>query len=530
MSMTLDAPKRRKTRTRREASSREIQEFFTKFDVAALPFGARRRIADEVGSKLPEDVQARLSGLGETPQMGNRVVLPDIQRYIQQARYGEVYWLWGLERDMVINDPHIQAEIGKRIMSFMGQDERIEPWRKGNKDDQIAAEVIEDMIENCDNWREGTTHLASGHIWRISGAEKIFEKVTPDVQRKFRHPVQWRLKKIHPLPWALFNYRVSYYNIGIDGSTPSGGAVPNMTMTNSGAAPFQQLTTSATRTNNNPALEWNPNDWHADLRFYSTYSNGLIDWTLANCYKPDKVRHVLHSAQVACGSFRENFDSILQSLLPIWFYKKNLLDWFARNMERYGSPFAVAQARVNDKNIQDLLTRAFDQASKINALLVPNGTKVDLKEIQVSAMADGFIKGIDACDTQSTKAILGQTLSTTSKGSGMMGGSGVADLHGEVRSEWAQFDKRSFATMERDQIFDQFLEVNGYKGRCKSVRGGMTPANLAVFSQAVQRLAQGGVFISKDAEADMGMAVGYPVVVTGQPMQKMGGNPNDDGS
>jgi phage gp29-like protein len=134
---------------------------------------------------------------------------------------------------------------------------------------------------------------------------------------------------------------------------------------------------------------------------------------------------------------------------------------------------------------------------------------VDLKEIQVSAMSDGFAKAIEVCNTEITKAILGQTLSTTSKGSGMMGGSGVADLHGEVRSEWAQFDKRAYAQMQKDQIFDPYLKINGYKGHCRSVRGGMTPANLAVFSQAAQRLALAGVFFDPEAEQDLTLATGF---------------------
>jgi len=155
---------------------------------------------------------------------------------------------------------------------------------------------------------------------------------------------------------------------------------------------------------------------------------------------------------------------------------------------------------------------------KINALLVPHGTKIDLKEIMVSGMSDGFAKAIDVCNTEETKAILGQTLSTTSKGSGMMGGSGVADLHGEVRSEWAQFDKRTFATMQWKQIFEPFLRYNGYTGKCKSTRGGMTPANLAIFSQAAQRLAQAGVVFDEESEQDLTAATGFKMKIV-DPMQ-----------
>ena len=64
-------------------------------------------------------------------------------------------------------------------MSFMGQNETIEPFDPENKDDKIACEFIEDIRENCENWREGCLHLAQGHIWPVSGCEKIFQSVVP---------------------------------------------------------------------------------------------------------------------------------------------------------------------------------------------------------------------------------------------------------------------------------------------------------------------------------------------------------------
>lgn len=489
--------------------------------IANLSFRKSRAVLDKMSADAEKsiltEIQAKLSGLGEPPQLGYRVTLSDIQRAIRMSEIGEPYYMFALNRDMIENDPHMSAMIGQRIMSFMGQSETIEPIDPENEDDKIAAEFIEDVIANCDNWREGSTHLAQGHIWPVAACEKIYAQVTPEEQYRFRHSTAWRLKQLHPIPWPLFTYKVAYW-AAAGGGAPGQGQIPGNTfVTGTGAVPINNppgiSTYNPPRSQENGVLIWNPQDWHADLRFYGTLDNGVIDWSLATGYKPDKNRHVIHSAQVATSGMRENLGSILRSLIPIWFYKRNLIDWLLRGMERYGSPFAIAQANIKDKAISDLLTKAFDQASKINALLVPNGTKVDLKEVQVSGMADGYAKAIDLLNTEMTKGIVGQTMSSSSKGNGLTGGSGQADLQGEVREEWSLFDKRSFCDMQSQQIFDPILRINGYRGRCRSVRGGVSANQQAMLAKTLQSLSLSGIFVKEEEGQKLTNTFGFKMEV-----------------
>jgi hypothetical protein len=468
---------------------------------------------------LPQYVESRLSGIGELPALAPSVTLADIQRAIRTSEIGEPYFLFALYRDMVESSSHLQAEIGKRIMSFVGQDETIKPKDKKKKDDVIAAEIIEDMISNCDNWIKGSLHLANGHIWPTAGAEKIYAPMDEGLEFEFRHPVKWRLKKLFPMPWQLFTYKVAYNNLAAStGDAPGRGILPQYTQSGLGVAPNQdQVLHSAAKLepadNSGNPLVWDPDDWNPDLRFYSTFNNGLINWDLSVSRKPDPIRHVIHSANVATASMRENFGSLLRSVLPWWFFASNLRDWWARGMERYGSPFSVAYANTANKNVFDLLTKAFNQATKINALIVPPQSKIELKEIQYTSMADAYAKSVEVCDTQMTKAVLGQTLSTTSKGSGMMGGSGVADLHSEVRSDWVVFDKRAYGDMQVKQIFTPFLRINGYKGNVKVVRGGISPINQSMFAKTLQSAALAGAFPAPESEDELSEIFGIPMSV-----------------
>ena len=487
---------------------------------------------------LPEHVLGRLSLLGEPPQFGNQVTLQNIQQAIQNARSGETYYLFALFRDMIENDPHLQAEIGKRIMAFAGQHESIEPFDKENQDDVQAAEMIVDMIDNCDNWREGLLHLANGHVWPIAGCEKIFEAVPSSEQYKYKHRVNYRLKKLHPIPYALYTYKVSFYNVNSIGSTPQASLLPAPTLTNTGAIPNNQGPNTPTALNLkgvkilNPALVWNPDDWNADLRFYNVLSNGLIDWSLSGCYKPDPERHILHSANVATASMPVNYGGLLGSLIFPWFLSIQGRDWFSRAMERYASPFSVAYANTSNKNILDALTKAFSQATKINGLIVPPQCKIELKEVMVSSMADGYAKFIEMLNVAKTTALLGQGLSTSAKG-GAGFGSGVADLQGEVRSDWCIYDQRAFGKMEEQQIFEQYLRINGCKGRVpKSCRGGLTLSNQALKAKTLVDLRTAGFAADESAIPDLSKEFGTKLrMLTAEelnPTPKVNGNPKDN--
>ncbi len=481
-------------------------------------FDARVKLADAFGMLLPETVKARLSGLGEPPQLGDTATLANMQYALRVSERGEPYYLWTFFRDMIRNDSHMQAEISKRIISFMGEQETIEPYDKSNPDDLAAVTVIEDMIENCDNWNKGSIHLALGHIWPITGAEKLYEPVNGENRHKFRLPVMYRLRRLQPIPYAVYTYKIAYYNLNTIGSNPLGGATPQGGMTMSGQMPIQQtaawqpLEKNLVALNNNPALIWNPEDWHPDLRFYGTYEGtGMIDWSMLTCYKPDPVRHVLHSSDVATAGLRENYQGVLQSLLPWWFFSQSGRDWFARFIERYASPFAVAYANTSNKNIFDLLSKAFNQATKTNALIVPPQAKIELKECNASGGADAYGRFIEMCNTEKTKALVGQTLSTSSKGSGMMGGSGVADLHGEVREEWTLYDKRTYCKMQEKQIFDDYLRINGYKGRCRAVRGGVNAGQQALLAKTILALYQSGKMIDESDDQKLTNTFGWKI-------------------
>lgn len=467
------------------------------------------------------EIQARLSGLGEPPQFGQSVTLADIQNASRMSELGEPYFMFALFRDMGVNDAHLQAEIGKRVMSFMGQVESIEPVNPKKRDDQIAVEVIEDMRENCDNWDDGSVHLALGHIWPLSGVEKIFRRPDPEESNEFRHPVIYKLHDLHPIPWPLYTFKVPYLNAGQMGTNPGESMVMGGAQTGTGSTPINNPVGNSAYKGATPAqadvMTWNPQDWFPDLRFYGTLPNGVIDWSLVSGYKPQKSHHIIHRAHIATSGTRDNFGATMRSLVPLWFYKRQLLDWYMQSMERYGAPFVVAMANMSNKNVSDTLTKAFSQASILRALLVPVGTKIQLEQVNQAGMSDGFAKAIETINMEETKAVLGITMATSNKGNGLSGGSGQADLQGDVKEEWSLYDKRRYCNMQRTQLFRQYLTINGYRGRCRSVRGGVSAQQQALIAKTYLQLSQAGWNVSKDDSQKMTNMFGIKLEWAGLP-------------
>ncbi len=447
---------------------------------------------------------ARLSGFGEPYQLGKNTTMAGIQAAMSNAEQGDMYQYNTLGRDMILNSSHIQQEMGKRIMSVVGNTESIQPFDKDNKDDIRAAEVIQDMITNCDNWTQAQMFLMGACLWPVAVGEKIYEATnTLDDRFVWRHPVRYRLKKIHPVNYALLCYRIPYL---VGAGAGGGGALPTY------ATPPAVYKQAVKGTNGGidpeATLNWNPDEWEPDMRLYSTYANGQINFDPAATYKLDPLRHVVHRGNITTG-YRDNYGGALRGVMFWWFLSTVGRDWFSRFMERYGSPFSVAYVNTAQKDLVDLVTKAFQSATKVGALILPQQAKVELKEIMVSGAADGYIKYLGLCNDEITKSILGQTLSTTPKGTGM--GSGVADLQGEVRDEWRQYDEKVLGDTNNRQIFSDFLRINGYKGRVRAIRGGLTKGNAYLQAQTLSTLKTAGIVPSEASYDTLSERLGFRV-------------------
>jgi phage gp29-like protein len=148
-------------------------------------------------------------------------------------------------------------------------------------------------------------------------------------------------------------------------------------------------------------------------------------------------KFIVHSVGGKDGSpFGQGVGSRL--FWPVFFKRKGIGFWliFA---DKFGSPTSVgkypAGASLAD---QQKLLDALDAIAQDAGVIVPEGMRIELLEAKRSGSIDTYEKLARYMDEQITLAVLGETMTTIAQAAGL--GSGLADVHNDVRKELAQAD------------------------------------------------------------------------------------------
>jgi len=128
----------------------------------------------------------------------------------------------------------------------------------------------------------------------------------------------------------------------------------------------------------------------------------------------------------------------MRSIVFWWLLSVMDRDWWARALERFGSPFIVARYDQADDKTRSKLEIALSMATRLFGVVVSKETEIELKEAASSQSGDAFDKFHTVCQREKSKHILGQTLSSEAQGTGL--GSGVAKGQSDVRNDIRQFD------------------------------------------------------------------------------------------
>jgi phage gp29-like protein len=199
------------------------------------------------------------------------------------------------------------------------------------------------------------------------------------------------------------------------------------------------------------------------LKIFDTDAAGNV---LSTKHIPDSARYIIHRGHILTSL--DNWGGPMRSILFWWLLSTMDREWWARFLDRYGSPFLVGKYDRNDNNSRGVLERAFSMATRLGGLVVSDGTSVELKEAAASSSGDAYEKFLAICQREKSKLIIGQTLSAESQSTGL--GSGVSEQHEMVRQDIRKFDARLLAATLRDQLFQQLLFVNGMAANAPIVR------------------------------------------------------------
>lgn len=440
--------------------------------------------AQKFTSALATVRKAYVSLRDETPNVARSATVATVQSAISAAEGGETRELFALYRDLTVGGSHIQCELGKRKMAVLSQPHSIQPADKENPDDVLAAQAVEQMIGDCANWTDGIGHLMDATLWPVAVAEKIFRKAGEPMPGKPR--LNYTLEKLHVVNPTLLCFKQPYVS-----------ALPKPRSTESRA-------TGATT----------DEPWEKELRFYSTEENGRINWGYEQTYAPEPMRHIVHRGHLL-GSVRDNWGGPMRSIVFWWLLGDLGREWFARAIERYGSPFPVAKTDASNQDAVNFLRDALSLSTKVGGLVVDNDTQVELIQAMAGNIADAHEKFIAICNREISKVIVGQELSATAAPTGL--GSGVADLQSKVREDIRAFDQIKLAETLSRQLFEPFLRINGFTGRAKIVWGGLDSEEAKEVSELLVSLSNAGLEPTDEAIPTLSERVGFQLQRKAQP-------------
>ena len=175
----------------------------------------------------------------------------------------------------------------------------------------------------------------------------------------------------------------------------------------------------------------------------------------------------------------------MRAILFWWLLATKDRDWFGTYMQKYGSPFPVGYADVQQSDTVKMLQNAFQLATQIGGMVVDKRAKVELIQAVQNNMAQGYQTFLKFCNDEISKLIVGQAESSNPKASGM--NSDVSKEAAQVSENYRLFDEKMMSQTLRTQIFSWFLQLNGLSGRPPLITWGGASEEDA--SQLMQQLA-----------------------------------------
>lgn len=123
---------------------------------------------------------------------------------------------------------------------------------------------------------------------------------------------------------------------------------------------------------------------------------------------------------------------------PVFFKRQGVGFWLTF-ADKFGSPTALGKyPNGANRSDQDKLLAALQAIAREVGVIVPEGMEIELLEAARSGSVDTYERLVRYMDEQISECVLGGSITTTPKATGM--GSGVADAQNECRKEIARAD------------------------------------------------------------------------------------------
>lgn len=233
---------------------------------------------------------------------------------------------------------------------------------------------------------------------------------------------------------------------------------------------------------------------------------------------PDSQRYIVHRGHLL--NTPDHWGGPMRSLVFWFLFGAMGRDWWARFLDRFGSPFFVGYYDSNDQESRYSLERAFSEATRIFGIVATRETQIEIQQASSTDGGKAFAEFHEAAKREKLMAILGQTLSAQPDSTGL--GSGVANLQGEVRADYRAWDALKLGDSLRTQLFRQLLRLNGLPGAAPRIIWGATDS-AEVTTELLKAVEAAGLEVDDEGVGLLSERTGLPLRRKAAPVLPPGG-------
>lgn len=175
---------------------------------------------------------------------------------------------------------------------------------------------------------------------------------------------------------------------------------------------------------------------------------------------PNPSRYVCHKGHLL-SSVPDYWGGPMRALVFWWLFATMDRDWWARFLDRFGSPFLIGKYETADADARYSLEAAFSGATRLFGMAISKDTEVQMHQANSATGGEAFEKFQHFANAEISKLIVGQPGSASSQNPGL-GGDGQAKAQADVREDIKRYDIARLAHTIRTQILKPLAQVNGW--------------------------------------------------------------------
>jgi len=443
------------------------------------------------GIQVPKHIKERASGWSQPANISEHFDFKKVQGAFRAAERGDMTMLFTFYRDFFTGTGIVASQWGKRKLATISEPFDIIPFDKKNTDDVIAAKAIKQILSEYSKFDEILIHIMNDVVFPVAVVEKNFEAVTQeDFGGNNEFNLRYKIKQLLPVDYQLITYRLPYLPQGpiYTGNQPALTGIPN------GGLPLMQSLTGKPED-----TIYDPDSWEPNLRFWSVFDNGLVNYSFAYMQSPDPNRHIISRSNLLQGVSRDNFGGLGKPILW-WAIMSQLgVDVFLKCLQKYGLPFITAKVDTSQIDTVNQMVQTFSDVNGIlNMIAVNKDAVIGLEQMNYSNAAEAHKIFVEMCNDQISLLLVGQTLDSKSSTGGL--GTGKDSLQSQVRKDIINYDQKHLNNVLRFGLFKQLLQINGIKGNMPNiVWGGDSESDLKDLSSSILNLSNAGIKPSPDS-------------------------------